>query len=241
MKSRKKDERLNGLFSEYLQEGEEPPASVTTGAKELMRKRAAALSVAETENGGGTLGRTGFFGRDKTLYVVAAVALFLVLLSACLFLIGRGSGDDFLVGLSQVESLQLSERVKDYEEKDFLPFVNAASVTEYKEYSLNDDIDRYGKGNVLVYYTEFVTADGIVVTVYTEVEGIYLDNLSAYKQKKSAQKIGEICFYRQSDSDGEAYYFTYSSYGYNLQIGSTERGVVNGILGYIAQSFQNAG
>ncbi len=236
----KKDMRLESLFSEYAQDEKMPSASVTQAAKEYMNKQRATEEVTvpvEATAGGGSSPRKTF-GNKKPFYIAAFVLVVLIIALACYFATQKSSGTDLLMGLSSVSSGQLSETSIEYTDKDFLPFVNSSAVTEYKEYALTGVVDNYGEGDMVAYYVSFNTSENISVSVYVEVGGIYLTDLTAYKKIKTEKNINGITFYFKNEQDYSSCYFNYNNYGYNVAIDTKDKSAASGILSYISNSFK---
>ena len=136
----KKDEQLNALFREYVEEEKSPPESVTLKAKQLMGKETERVEevvpalAAEAE--GGTVGEKRRLINTKALYfAIAAVALLIGILLIWRF---AAKPQEFPLRLSPVSLSALTEKESAYEEKDFLPFIEKDSVTVYKEYALKE-------------------------------------------------------------------------------------------------------
>lgn len=117
----KKDEQLNALFREYVEEEKSPPESVTLKAKQLMGKEAERVEevvpalAAEAE--GGTVGGKRRLINTKALYfAIAAAALLIGILLIWRF---TAKPQEFPLRLSPVSLSALTEKESAYEEKSF--------------------------------------------------------------------------------------------------------------------------
>lgn len=238
----KKDEQLNALFREYVEEEKSPPESVTLKAKQLMGKETERVEevvpalAAEAE--GGTVGGKRRLINTKALYfAIAAAALLIGILLIWRF---TAKPQEFPLRLSPVSLSALTEKESAYEEKEFLPFIEKDSVTIYKEYALKENAENYRAGDVVAYYLEYTFQNGIRGKLYVEAENVYLDNLASYKLFESEQKTERNTYYIDDTDVNKKvsyFYFSYGSYGYNLEVSTVEESEIKTILQNIDNSF----
>lgn len=239
----KKDERLESLFSEYVQDEKMPPVNVTQAAKEYMNKErvteqvAVPVTVTAGENGSD---RPMDGSRSNKAVFIAVIGLFLAFVVwICCVVLKKPGGFEFFSDLSPVSSEQITEVNADYSEKEFLPFVNSSAVTEYKEYVLNEAVGYHEKGDTAAYYISYNSSENIEISVYVEADGLYLTALDEYKQITTEKELDGIIFYFSQGKNNSLCYFNYNNFGYNIKIDTTDRSVANGILTFISDSFKN--
>lgn len=239
----KKDERLEALFSEYAQDEKMPPVNVMQAAKEYMNKERVteqvAVPVTVTAGENGSDRPVNGSRNNKTLYI-AAIGLFLVLAALiCYFALKKLDVLEFHMGLSPVSPEQITEVDTEYSDKEFLPFVNTSAVTEYKEYILNEAVGDYDKGDTVAYYISYNSIEDVEISVYVEVDGLYLTALDEYKQITAEKEVDGIMFYFNQEKNDSLCYFNYNNFGYDVKIDTDDRSIANGILTFISDSFKN--
>lgn len=239
----KKDERLESLFSEYVQDEKMPPVNVTQAAKEYMNKKrvtekvAVPVTVTAGENGSD---RPMDGSRSNKAVFIAVIGLFLAFVVwICCVVLKKTGGFEFFSDLSPVSPEQITEVDTEYSDKEFLPFVNTSSVTEYKEYILNEAVGDYDKGDTVAYYISYNSIEDVEISVYVEADGLYLTALDEYKQITAEKELGGIMFYFNQEKNDSLCYFNYNNFGYDVKIDTDDRSIANGILTFISDSFKN--
>lgn len=239
----KKDERLESLFSEYVQDEKMPPVNVTQAAKEYMNKKrvtekvAVPVTVTAGENGSD---RPMDGSRSNKAVFIAVIGLFLAFVVwICCVVLKKTGGFEFFSDVSPVSPEQITEVDTEYSEKEFLPFVNTSAVTEYKEYILNEAVGDYDKGDTVAYYISYNSIEDVEISVYVEADGLYLTALDEYKQITAEKELGGIMFYFNQEQNDWLCYFYYNNFGYDVKIDTDDRSIANGILTFISDSFKN--
>lgn len=239
----KKDERLESLFSEYVQDEKMPPVNVTQVAKEYMNKKrvtekvAVPVTVTAGENGSD---RPMDGSRSNKAVFIAVIGLFLAFVVwICCVVLKKNGGFEFFSDLSPVSPEQITEVDTEYSDKEFLPFVNTSAVTEYKEYILNEAVGDYDKGDTVAYYISYNSIEDVEISVYVEADGLYLTALDEYKQITAEKELGGIMFYFNQEKNDSLCYFNYNNFGYDVKIDTDDRSIANGILTFISDSFKN--
>lgn len=239
----KKDERLESLFSEYVQDEKMPPVNVTQAAKEYMNKKrvtekvAVPVTVTAGENGSD---RPMDGSRSNKAVFIAVIGLFLAFVVwICCVVLKKTGGFEFFSDLSPVSPEQITEVDTEYSDKEFLPFVNTSAVTEYKEYILNEAVGDYDKGDTVAYYISYNSIEDVEISVYVEADGLYLTALDEYKQITAKKELGGIMFYFNQEKNDSLCYFNYNNFGYDVKIDTDDRSIANGILTFISDSFKN--
>ena len=239
----KKDERLESLFSEYVQDEKMPPVNVTQVAKEYMNKKrvtekvAVPVTVTAGENGSD---RPMDGSRSNKTVFIAVIGLFLAFVVwICCVVLKKNGGFEFFSDLSPVSPEQITEVDTEYSDKEFLPFVNTSAVTEYKEYILNEAVGDYDKGDTVAYYISYNSIEDVEISVYVEADGLYLTALDEYKQITAKKELGGIMFYFNQEKNDSLCYFNYNNFGYDVKIDTDDRSIANGILTFISDSFKN--
>ena len=239
----KKDERLESLFSEYVQDEKMPPVNVTQAAKEYMNEKrvtekvAVPVTVTAGENGSD---RPMDGSRSNKAVFIAVIGLFLAFVVwICCVVLKKPGGFEFFSDLSPVSPEQITEVDTEYSDKEFLPFVNTSSVTEYKEYILNEAVGDYDKGDTVAYYISYNSIEDVEISVYVEADGLYLTALDEYKQITAEKELGGIMFYFNQEKNDSLCYFNYNNFGYDVKIDTDDRSIANGILTFISDSFKN--
>ncbi len=239
----KKDERLESLFSEYVQDEKMPPVNVTQAAKEYMNKKrvtekvAVPVTVTAGENGSD---RPMDGSRSNKAVFIAVIGLFLAFVVwICCVVLKKPGGFEFFSDLSPVSPEQITEVDTEYSDKEFLPFVNTSAVTEYKEYILNEAVGDYDKGDTVAYYISYNSIEDVEISVYVEADGLYLTALDEYKQITAEKEFGGIMFYFSQEKNDSLCYFNYNNFGYDVKIDTDDRSIANGILTFISDSFKN--
>ena len=109
----KKDERLESLFSEYVQDEKMPPVNVTQAAKEYMNKKrvtekvAVPVTVTAGENGSD---RPMDGSRSNKAVFIAVIGLFLAFVVwICCVVLKKPGGFEFFSDLSPVSPEQITE------------------------------------------------------------------------------------------------------------------------------------
>ena len=231
-----KDQRLDELFSEYVQSEQMPSENVTFAAKEYMQRNhvteKAVVPANATADGNFANNRSAQY-TNKMLYFAALFVIVLAVSLLCYFLTKRNN--EYLMSASQISTEQLTQTTPEYKQTSFLSFVDENSVTDYKEYRLKQEVKDYHKNDAVMYYVAFNTANNIAVRVYVEVKDIYCAELSNYKQSDTKQKMDGIVLYCTAQSDETLYYFNYNNFGYNITIGTSDRAIANGLLAYITE------
>lgn len=246
----KKDEKLNNLFSDYVQEEQLPPESVTANAAEFMRtnaqkqKSAVAVPIAETAEGSERGGNA-----ERKKYIIAIAAAFVVLV-LCAVLICYAIANPKLdsepfdlatsVEREQISEEQLQETSDEgtatSDERRIPAFVEQNSITEYKEYALTEAVGDYSTGEIVLRYLEFSVAEK-QAKLYVESENIYFDELAFYKGYEADLTYSGINFLYGIDKEQAAayVYFQVDSYGYNLELNTSDSDVLQSILADIAE------
>lgn len=239
----KKDERLEALFSEYAQDEKMPPVNVMQAAKEYMNKErvteqvAVPVTVTAGENGSD---RPMDGSRSNKAVFIAVIGLFLAFVVwICCVVLKKTGGFEFFSDLSPVSPEQITEVDTEYSDKEFLPFVNTSAVTEYKEYILNEAVGDYDKGDTVAYYISYNSIEDVEISVYVEVDGLYLTALDEYKQITAEKELDGIMFYFNQEKNDSLCYFNYNNFGYDVKIDTDDRSIANGILTFISDSFKN--
>lgn len=238
-----KDEKLDKLFKSYVEEEKTPDESVTKKAIEFMRANPQKEEVPVAETAAATAGESANIGGVRRNYVVAGAALFMALCVALIFyFVIKASSDspDFALS-SSVSEAQLEETEGDISpssagEDGFLRFIEYDSVTLYCEYALTEDAAGYSAGDVVVYYVEYV-ADGKEIMLYVEAENIYLDSIAFYKECENEQTYSGTTFlyYINGEAATSYAYFQVGAYGYNMEILTSDKDVLFGLLKAIAE------
>ena len=244
-----KDEKLSELFSAYTSEEKSPDISATNKAKEYMNKtrvaEKATVTAAETAGGSSVGSGAGVNNRKKTLITVA-VAVFLIALAIVCYHVANGkSGGGANFSSSALKTVEITEdnvtSAANYEDKDFLPFIESKYVEGYDEYKLKKSAAGYEKGAVVVYYVKVDITENEEIAdtefeIFVELPRVKMKKLDEYKNAPKSTKIENITFYYGSE-DGDAYYFVYNDYGYNLKIINADD--KKAVLTYIAKKFRN--
>lgn len=239
----KKDNRLDELFSEYVEDGQIPSESVTNKAKQYMAAQRAAqtaeVPVTVTANGG-SQGGNGIKARQAALWAFAAVLLVVAVALVCYFALRRSDSPDLVTGMAPLSSQQLAEESSNFADEPFLVFVDKSSVKEYKTYTLTENVNTYCKRDVAVYYIKFQTADNVDVTLHVEVGGMYWTALDEYKRLPDVKDIDGVKVYCNARKNDGMYYFGYNDFGYNLHVDTHGKAVADGVLTYIVDSLQQS-
>ena len=238
-----KDRRLDSLFSDYMESGESPSVNVTFKAKEYIRKSMAKATVAEraavTETGESAISTDGAFGHRRiAAYFGGFLAAIVILTAAILIGNGRGGvtpGDDFLQSVMSSEIASLEVKKSEYSSKEFMPFIDGASVSEYREYyekENNNSGDDEGK--TVAYYVEY-TVDGVKTRLYVKESGVP-DSSGAFPDH-SAPSAEVGITHKISDGNSSCYGFSRGGYVYYFEFTTTDKKAVDEIVGKIKKSF----
>jgi len=238
---KEQDEKLNSLFKNYISEEESPDESVTDKAMEFMssaEREKVPLSV--TAGAEGTSSSSRGDGRKYSLIITAGVLLILCALLVYVFSSSNRLSDLTSAPAQTVAREQLSEAPLDLSSptagKSLFPFISEETIKSCKEYSLKEEVADYSAGEAVIYYVEY-TAEGKDVRLYAEADGIYSDELSAYKEYEQAQLHSETIFYYETDEEANVsyVYFKGESFGYNMQLSTADKTVLEKILSDIAE------
>lgn len=238
-----KDERLDSLFSEYAQSEKMPSENVTSPAKEYLNKqrKPEKIRVATPATAGneGTVRPIRTYKSGTIFYITAFVLFAIVITVVCYFSAKKSDRRDFLSYPTTVTSDKLSEaNGTEYTDKNFLPFIDDASVNEYREYVLTEKVGTFDKGDVVVYYVLFATSENVAVSLYVEEKGFYWAALDEYKHMTTETEVDGITVFVNSDAVHSKCYFSYNDFGYNISIHTNDNGIANEILSYISESLK---
>lgn len=238
-----KDRRLDSLFSDYMESGESPSVNVTFKAKEYIRQSMAKATVAEraavTETGESARSTDSAFGHRRiAAYFGGFLAAIVILTVVILIGNGRGGvtpGDDFLQSVMSSEIASLEVKKSEYSSKEFMPFIDGASVSEYREYyekENNNSGDDEGK--TVAYYVEY-TVDGVKTRLYVKESGVP-DSSGAFPDHSAPS--AEVCItHKISDGYSSCYGFSRGGYVYYFEFTTTDKKAVDEIVGKIKKSF----
>jgi len=254
----KKDEQLNALFKDCVAGEKAPSKNVTLKATEYMREAKAEerVPVAEISVQGANVSAPDGGGKRKYYFIAIAGGFLLLCAMLLFFFLGKGGNADFS-SATKGEGISLTQldEANDYSSgagansgSDSLPsssafdggvfgFIPKESVTEYKEYVLRESVGGYGAEETVIYYVEYTYGE-YGVEIYAEADGICLDDLNFYKQYSKTLTYSDITFYY--DIDGEeatSYaYFKTDSFGYNLEVSTSDKAVLESFLSYVAKN-----
>ena len=230
----KKDERLEALFSDYLSEKESPSINVTLKAKEYLRGRRARAAVAEraaVTDTGDTVVTDGALGNRRIAAYCGAFLLAIAILIAVIMLGNTGDstppGDGFLQSVMSSGVSGLESRTAEYSAKEFIPFVDAASVSEYREYSESKKASSEpDEGKAVAYYLEY-TVDGVKTRLYVKEAGAAESSDAGSPQL--VQKVNDKELFR--------YGFSHDGYVYYFEFDTSDKRAIGEIVGKIKKSF----
>lgn len=240
-KKTKKDEQLNAIFAQYIDEGKMPSKKVTFAAKDYLNKEYATeqvLAPVTETNDNGLNHSLNNSKNNKFIYLAAFIICAILIAFISYYFTKNALYGNQGVGLSLISLDQLDEKSLNYKEKDFLPFIEEINVNTYKEYSLKEDSDSYKAGDSIVYFIDYQTSENIDVSLYIENKGIYIIDLADFKNSKNKDKIENITFFYNFKNNKYFYYFNYKDYGYNLTINSSDKNQINNYLSIVANSFK---
>lgn len=237
-----KDERLDSLFSDYMSEKESPSINVTLKAKEYMRQQKAKVAVTErvavTDTGDAVV-TDGALGNRRIAAYCGAFLLTILLLTAVI-LIGNMKGnaspsDGFLQSVMSSGVSELEGRTAEYSAKEFIPFVEESSVSEYREYAekkktASDPED----GKTVAYYLEY-TVDGVKTRLYVQENGA-VDSSEASDGTSVVADISQF-MQKANEKDPSRYGFSHDGYIYYFEFETTDRKAIDQIVGKIKKSF----
>ncbi|MGN1094019.1 MAG: hypothetical protein ACI4SC_03475 [Candidatus Neoclostridium sp.] len=238
----RKDEKLDRLFTEYVEQNEKPSENVMLKAKEYMKKspeRVAATSPVRVAaaGAGGERAQNPKKNVQFIVLLTGIIAVAIVVL-ALMQLINSTAPSPASVN-GTISRAQLTEISKLYEQKDFLPFVEAETVTEYKEYALTQRVENHEEGDVVVYYVEYARSDAVAARLNVKVSDIAFDELSYYETLTDYYEAGGIVFGVSAEKvSGNTYvYFSKGDYVYCLTVETDGQTQIETILDHIAECF----
>ncbi len=238
----KKDQQLNAIFAEYIEEGKMPSKNVTLAAKDYLNKEYAtedvlATATATTNNHG--LNHSLNNLKNRKLFYLAAFIVCAFLIAFGSYFITKSSLDSVQsAGLNLISLDQLDEKYQEYKEKDFLPFINNSDVKTYSEYNLKENLGSYNSGDTIAYFIKYNIESNFDVSLYVENKSIYIIELADYKNSKNNETINQITFFYNFKDDKYLYYFSYKNYGYNLTIDGVAKSTIDNYLTYISSSLK---
>lgn len=237
----KKDQKLNAIFSKYIDEGKMPSQDVTCAAKEYLNKEyvveESLVPATATTNNHGLNNSLNSSKNNKIIYLVAFIVFVILIAFASYYFTKKSINSVQGVGLNPISMNDLNKNYTNYKAKEFLPFVEDKKVNSYTEYTLKEDANSYKIGDTVAYFVDYNTSEDIEISLYIEENGIYLIDLAEYKKATSNVKINNITFFYNLKSDECLYYFNHKNYGYNLSINSSNRTLITNYLTYITDCF----
>lgn len=242
-----KDERLESLFSDYMSGKESPSINVTLKAKEYMRQQKSKVAVTERA----AVTDTGdVFGSDavpqnRRIAAYCGAFLFVIAILTAVILIGNmnekkpAAGDGFLQSVMAASGSELEVRTAEYSAKEFIPFVEKSSVSEYREYSekrstVSEAQDSQESGKAVAYYLEY-TVDGVRTRLYVE-ESRVENSVSSSVPSMNEDGIPQLV-QKANAKDPSCYGFSRDGYIYYFEFETTDKKAINEILDKIRKSF----
>lgn len=243
-----KDERLESLFSDYMSGKESPSINVTLKAKEYMRQQKSKVAVTERA----AVTDTGdVFGSESAPWnrrIAAYCGAFLLVIAVLTAVILIGSmnekkptpGDGFLQSVMAAGESELEVRPAEYSSKEFIPFVDGTSVSEYREYSekgsiSSGDREENETAKAVAYYLEY-TVDGVKTRLYVKEGGNSADSDSTSDAALNGGDIPQLV-QKASKNDPSCYGFSHGGYVYYFEFETTDKKAINEILDKIKKSF----
>lgn len=251
-----KDEKLNELFSAYIEEGEAPPESVTLKAKaELEKRQPVAQEVPElsAQTAGGAHSSRPSRGIPRSVYIAVAAAVLViaaVLLVVLLYgnssisLNGEGLSDNDAGADAMTYSIDCEYLTKAgtdvselLREGGVFPFVEQEDVEVSVQYALTVAVGSHDAGDIVLYKMECVLQpDSVSAVIYVEAADIYLDGLELYKSLSPGFESGGTEFAVGEYEGATLVYFLANGYGYNIRLETSDRLSVESVLENISQN-----
>ncbi len=237
----KKDQKLNAIFSKYIDEGKMPSKNVTCAAKDYLNKECVVeeslVPATATTNNHGLNNSLNSSKNNKIIYLVAFIMFAILIAFTSYYFTKKSINSVQGVGLSPISMNDLDKNYENYKTKEFLPFVEEKKVKSYIEYNLKEDTSSYKAGDTVAYFVDYNSSEDVEISLYIEKNGIYLIDLAEYKKANSNVKINDITFFYNFKTDECLYYFNHKNYGYNLIINSSDKTLITNYLTYITDCF----
>lgn len=238
----KKDEKLNELFSKYMEEEEQPAENVTAAAKEELARRSAERVPAEVPVALSAGGASRPHGAGKISAAVWCAAAFLIVVAVALLLIFNGgktrlsllqeNSDALTVNYTQLVQTSYGDEYGG----ELVEFVGGESVIGYSEYALSESVGDYSEGDVVLRRLECTVPPGLNAVLYVESDGIKYVELEQYKSLPESREVDGDTFRVGENSGHSLIYFMNGGYGFNLQINSVNEAEVFNVLKNIAEN-----
>lgn len=240
-KQEMKDQKLNAIFSQYIDEGKMPSKDVTSVAKDYLNQEyvveESLVPVTEANNNHSIKNSLNGLKNNKLIYLAAFIVFAVLIAFTSYYFTKKSLNGVQSAGLNPISISQLKESHPNYEKKDFLSFVEEKKVNNYIEYKLKEDSNSYKTDDTVAYFIDYNTSENLEVNLYVENNGIYIIDLAEYKKATSNKKINGITFFYNLVDDKCLYYFNHKNYGYNLTIDTTNETIIRNYLTYITNSF----